>query len=79
MLELFTTSYGVNIQVVRNGINAPWNCLDDSEYGVRATRATIRWNDDHGWTHIEPPAYVFAGYADGNARSVNRDPDTPRC
>ncbi|MFD7340321.1 hypothetical protein ACFV98_30720 [Streptomyces violascens] len=34
-LELFTTGYGVNIQVVRNGINAPWNRLDDSEYGAR--------------------------------------------
>lgn len=39
----------------------------------------IYWNDGHGWTNISPSVYVFAGYADGNARSVNRDPNIPRC
>lgn len=34
-LEFFNTSAGATIQVLRNGINAPWNCLDESEYGVR--------------------------------------------
>ncbi|MFF4815489.1 hypothetical protein ACFY2K_12990 [Kitasatospora sp. NPDC001309] len=39
----------------------------------------IFWNDGHGWTNVLPTVYVFAGYADGNARSVDRDPNIPRC
>jgi hypothetical protein len=39
----------------------------------------VDWNDGYGWVTGLPTAYVFAGYADGNARSVNRDPNIPQC
>jgi hypothetical protein len=32
-----------------------------------------------GWVGVSPSVYVFAGYADDNARSVNRDPNIPEC
>lgn len=35
--------------------------------------------DGSGWTLMGVNSYVFAGYADGNAHSVNRDPDIPQC
>ncbi|MFE9454240.1 hypothetical protein [Streptomyces sp. NPDC006739] len=38
----------------------------------------VNYNDGNGWWWTGN-AYVFAGYADGNARSVNRDPNIPHC
>ncbi|MGW1051609.1 hypothetical protein ACWDBD_42765 [Streptomyces sp. NPDC001118] len=35
-------------------------------------------NYGNGW-YWTGNAYVFAGYADGNAHSVNRDPNIPQC
>ncbi|WP_159046353.1 hypothetical protein [Streptomyces sp. MMG1121] len=39
----------------------------------------VDWPDGLGWRTGLPTVYVFAGYADGNARSVNRDPNIPQC
>ncbi|MDH6130568.1 hypothetical protein P3T39_007565 [Kitasatospora sp. GP82] len=36
----------------------------------------VNYNDGGGW-HYTGNAFVFAGYADGNARSVNRDSNIP--
>ncbi|MEU8976114.1 hypothetical protein AB0D11_44290 [Streptomyces monashensis] len=34
----------------------------------------------NGVTHwLKTSVYAFAGYADGNAHSVNRDPNIPQC
>ncbi|MEV7395368.1 hypothetical protein [Streptomyces sp. NPDC091215] len=40
---------------------------------------TDQVNDGTGWGVTLGWVYVFAGYADGNARSVNRDPNIPQC
>ncbi|MFE2474023.1 hypothetical protein [Streptomyces mirabilis] len=38
----------------------------------------VDYNEGQGWVSI-PTAYVFAGYADNNAHSVNRDPKISEC
>ena len=51
-------------------------------YGDTWYRVTqVNYNDARGWQLLpyDNGVYVFAGYADGNARSVNRDPYIPRC
>ncbi|MER5699005.1 hypothetical protein ABT255_43815 [Streptomyces mirabilis] len=48
-------------------------------YGNTWYRANQLNYNNTGWFHIGVPVYVFAGYADGNARSVNRDPNIPQC
>lgn len=39
----------------------------------------VDYDNGFGWVVLDKDVYVFAGYADGNARSGNRDPDIPRC
>ena len=39
----------------------------------------VDWNDGWGFRTLSQEVYVFAGYADGNAHSVNRDPYIPQC
>ncbi|MDH6127303.1 hypothetical protein [Kitasatospora sp. GP82] len=39
----------------------------------------VDYNDGHGWLSLDKNVYVFAGYADSNARTVNRDPNIPQC
>ncbi|MFJ1758377.1 hypothetical protein [Kitasatospora sp. NPDC088134] len=39
----------------------------------------IFWSNGRGWATVSSNVYVFAGYADGNARTVDRDPDIHRC
>ncbi|GAB2733909.1 hypothetical protein [Kitasatospora kifunensis] len=36
-------------------------------------------NRGYGWGDAPLPGYVFAGYVDDNAHSVNRDPNIPQC
>ena len=38
----------------------------------------VDYNDGWGWIAVNP-VWVFAGYADNNAHSVNRDPLVPKC
>lgn len=39
----------------------------------------VNWDNGTGWWSLNQDVYVFAGYADGNAHSVNRDPSIPEC
>jgi hypothetical protein len=39
---------------------------------------SVNYDNNQGWVGI-PTAYVFAGYADNNAHSVNRDSNIPEC
>ncbi|MEV6977672.1 hypothetical protein [Kitasatospora sp. NPDC093806] len=48
-------------------------------YGNTWYRAYQVYWPSAGWTNVSPDVYVFAGYADGNARTVDRDPKIPRC
>ncbi|MGC0417286.1 hypothetical protein [Embleya sp. AB8] len=48
------------------------------DWGDTWYRVTYVWYPGDS-TYVYEPGWVFAGYADNNANSVNRNPNIPRC